>query len=99
MPARTHARRDDRRRLLHLGPLGMLGLSLDRLLGGPFRRGFVYGASDRYAAFPQENPVAPVDLVATLDHALGVPETQVLPDLGGRPRFVRPGRAIHALFG
>jgi uncharacterized protein (DUF1501 family) len=68
------------------------------LAGGPFRRGFVYGASDRHAAFPQENPVAPVDLVATLYHALGVPETQVLPDLGGRPQFVRPGRTIHDLF-
>jgi hypothetical protein len=68
------------------------------LAGGPFRRGFVYGASDRHAAFPLEHPVAPADLVATLYHALGVPESQVLPDLAGRPQFVRPGRAIHDLF-
>jgi hypothetical protein len=68
------------------------------LAGGPFRRGFVYGASDRHAAFPLEHPVAPIDLIATLYHALGVPESQMLTDLGGRPQFVRPGRAIHDLF-
>ena len=35
MPERMDVnRRDDRRRLLELGSLGMLGLSLDRLLGG-----------------------------------------------------------------
>jgi len=69
------------------------------LAGGPFRRGHVHGASDRHAAFPASDPVAPRDLVATLCHALGVPEGQVLADLAGRPQFVRPGRAIHALFG
>ncbi|MFM8578784.1 MAG: DUF1501 domain-containing protein, partial [Planctomycetaceae bacterium] len=68
------------------------------LAGGPFRRGFVYGASDRTAAFPRDNPVAPADLIATLYHALGVPDSQVLPDLGGRPQFVRPGRAIPEWF-
>ena len=69
------------------------------LAGGPFRRGHVHGASDRHAAFPAADPVAPRDLVATLYHALGVPEGQILPDLAGRPQFVRPGRAITALFG
>ena len=68
------------------------------LAGGPFGRGIVHGRSDAHAAFPLDDPVAPMDLVATLYHALGVPETQVLPDLGGRPQFVRPGRTIHDLF-
>ncbi|MFM7250819.1 MAG: DUF1501 domain-containing protein [Planctomycetaceae bacterium] len=67
------------------------------LAGGPFRRGYVHGASDRHAAFPAADPVAPRDLVATLFHALGVPEGQVLHDLAGRPQFVRPGRAVSAL--
>ena len=67
------------------------------LAGGPFRRGHVHGASDRHAAFPAADPVAPRDLVATLFHALGVPEGQVLHDLAGRPQFVRPGRALEAL--
>jgi uncharacterized protein (DUF1501 family) len=69
------------------------------LAGGPFRRGHVHGASDRHAAFPAADPVVPRDLVATLYHALGVPEGQVLSDLAGRPQFVRPGRAVTALFG
>lgn len=68
------------------------------LAGGPFRRGHVHGASDRHAAFPLSDAVVPRDLVATLHHALGVPEGMVLADLAGRPQFVRPGRAVHALF-
>jgi uncharacterized protein (DUF1501 family) len=67
------------------------------LAGGGARGGSVYGRSDRYAAFPAENPVAPADLVATVYHALGVPEDQTLSDLNGRPQFVRPGKAVEAL--
>ena len=68
------------------------------LAGGPFKRGFVYGSSDKHAAFPEENAVAPRDLIATIYHALGVGERQVLPDINGRPQFVRPGTAIDGLF-
>jgi hypothetical protein len=67
------------------------------LAGGGFKGGFVYGKSDRHAAYPAENPVAPADLVATIYHALGVPERQTLPDLTGRPHFIRPGKAIAEL--
>ncbi len=67
------------------------------LAGGGFRGGFVYGKSDRHAAYPAENPVAPADLIATIYHALGVPERQTLPDLTGRPHFIRPGKAIAEL--
>ena len=38
-----------------------------------------------------------LDLVATVYHALGVPESQTLADQNGRPVFVRPGKAIHEL--
>lgn len=67
------------------------------LAGGGIRGGTVYGKSDKQAAFPASDPVAPQDLIATAYHLLGVPEGQVLPDLQGRPQFVRPGRAIKAL--
>lgn len=67
------------------------------LAGGGFKRGFVYGQSDKHAAYPFENPVAPVDLVATIYHVLGVPEGQILHDFRGRPHFVRPGKAIREL--
>jgi uncharacterized protein (DUF1501 family) len=68
------------------------------LAGGGIRGGQVYGKSDRQAAYPSENPVEPSDLIATVYHALGVPETQTVPDLSGRPVFVRPGKAVEALF-
>jgi hypothetical protein len=41
--------------------------------------------------------VAPADLIATVYHALGIPEHQTLPDQNGRPVFVRPGRVIGEL--
>jgi len=67
------------------------------LAGGGVKGGLVYGRSDKQAAFPAENPVAPADLIATAYHLLGVPERQTLDDAGGRPQFVRPGKAIDAL--
>jgi hypothetical protein len=67
------------------------------LAGGGMKGGYVYGRSDQHAAFPAENPVDPQDLVATVYHALGVPENQLLHDMNGRPQYVRPGKAIHAL--
>ena len=67
------------------------------LAGGGAKGGFVYGRSDKQAAFPAENPVAPADLIATIYHLLGVPDGQILPDATGRPQFVRPGQAIEAL--
>jgi uncharacterized protein (DUF1501 family) len=69
------------------------------LAGGGTKGGYVHGRSDRYAAFPAENPVQPLDLVATLYHALGVPEDLLLQDMLGRPHFVRPGKVIRALLG
>jgi hypothetical protein len=67
------------------------------LAGGGVKGGFVYGKSDKEAAFPAENPVAPRDLVTTAYHLLGVPEEQILHDVAGRPQFVRPGRMIPEL--
>ena len=67
------------------------------LAGGGVRGGHVHGKSDRHAAFPAEDPVRPADLIATAYHALGVPEDQVLQDMGGRPQFVRPGKIVRGL--
>ncbi len=67
------------------------------LAGGGVRGGMVYGRSDRHAAWPEENPVLPEDLVATVYHLLGVPREQTLPDVQQRPLQVRPGVAINDL--
>ena len=67
------------------------------LAGGGVRGGQVYGSSDRQAAYPASNPVAPVDLVATVYHLLGVNPELTLRDMQGRPLVVCPGTPIQAL--
>jgi uncharacterized protein (DUF1501 family) len=69
------------------------------LAGGGIGGGQVYGSSDAHAAYPRERATTPADLIATVYHALGVPAEQTLPDVNGRPHFVRPGQAIDELFG
>jgi hypothetical protein len=68
------------------------------LAGGGIRGGATYGASDRIAAYPRDNPVTPQDFSATVFHALGVPPDTRL----GADGFSRPastGQAILDLFG
>jgi uncharacterized protein (DUF1501 family) len=67
------------------------------LAGGGIRRGIVYGASDRHAAYPAANAVPPVDLMATMYHCLGIAPEQTLPDKQGRPQAVCPGSPIGEL--
>ena len=67
------------------------------LAGGGIRGGQVYGASDKHAAFPARNPVAPVDLTATIYHCLGVPPNLELHDNQNKPMVVCPGNRIEAL--
>ena len=67
------------------------------LAGAGIRGGMVYGSSDRYAAWPASNPVAPVDLCATVYHCLGVPPHLALLDNQNRPLVICPGEPIQAL--
>ena len=69
------------------------------LAGAGIRGGMVYGASDRHAAYPASNPVAPVDLMATVYHCLGVHPELTLPDSLSRPQVVCPGTPIAELLG
>ncbi len=69
------------------------------LAGGGIRGGQVYGSSDRQAAYPASQRVAPVDMTATIYHLLGVPSDLVLGDPQGRPLVVCPGTPIHELMG
>ncbi len=67
--------------------------------GGGTKGGFVHGASDRYGAYPSQNPVTAGDVVATIYRALGI-----APDLELRDRLDRPvplvphGAAIQDVF-
>jgi hypothetical protein len=58
-----------------------------------------YGASDRYAAYPASNAVRPMDLVATVYAALGVPQHLELRDQQSRPMVICPGEPLLPLFG
>lgn len=69
------------------------------LAGGGIPGGQVYGASDRYGAYPERQPVHPYDLLATLYHALGIDLVTEYRDHLQRPRrLVEHGDVIAGLF-
>jgi hypothetical protein len=64
------------------------------LAGGGVKRGFVYGASDKTASYPIENPVRPDDLAATIYYLLGIdPHTEVYAT-GNRPVLISEGNPV-----
>jgi hypothetical protein len=68
------------------------------LAGGGIRGGHVHGASDKIAAYPNDNPVSPEDFLATIYHAMGIaPESEVR-DQNGRPYVISTGKPVTALF-
>jgi uncharacterized protein (DUF1501 family) len=69
------------------------------MAGGGIRGGQVYGATDRYAEYPAENPVSPADVAKTVYRAVGIDNLQAQ-DTQGRPyQLLEEGRPIEALFG
>jgi hypothetical protein len=67
--------------------------------GAGIRRGALYGKSDATASSPAENPVHPIQLLATIYHALGInPHTIVYNHLN-QPRELVQAEPIPALFG
>ena len=69
------------------------------LAGGGVPGGRVHGASDRFGAYPERQPVHPYDLLATLYHALGIdPATEYRDHLGRPRRLVEHGAAVSALY-
>lgn len=68
------------------------------LAGGGVKRGSVYGLSDSLAAEPEENPVSPEDLAATIYNQLGINSDKELMAPGGRPiEIVDGGKVIKEL--
>ena len=69
------------------------------MAGAGVQRGAVYGKSDKTGSSPAENPVHPVELLATVYHALGVnPHTLVNNHLG-QPRELVQAEPVLKLFG
>lgn len=73
----------------HWGPCNTLWLA-----GGGVPGGQVYGASDKQAAYPADNPVSPGDFTATLFHLLGVDPHSVFYDRENRPHTLSHGRLL-----
>ena len=68
------------------------------IMGGGIARGAVYGKSDKTGSSPAENPVHPVELLATVYHALGIdPHTMVNNHLG-QPRELVQAEPVLKLF-
>jgi hypothetical protein len=68
------------------------------LIGGGFKGGFVYGASDKIGAFPARDALVPGDVVSTIYHALGIDPAYELHDQLDRPhRLVPAGRLVPEL--
>jgi uncharacterized protein DUF1501 len=69
------------------------------LAGGRSAGGRVLGRSDRFAAYPAEDPCTPQDLCASVLHALGVNPADEVRDAFGRQVPLNTGRVCEALFG
>lgn len=67
------------------------------LAGGGVRGGVVHGESDRRAAFPVSDVVAPRDIIATVFHCLGYEPDTLIHDPLDRPISVSRGQAIEAI--
>lgn len=68
------------------------------LAGGGIKGGMIYGSSDSTAAEPEDNPVSPSDLAATMYRLLGIVSDKELMAPGDRPiEIVDGGRLIEPL--
>ena len=73
------------------------GLQSVVLAGAGVRGGQVLGKSDAYAAYPEELPVGPADLAATIFDSLGIRLNQEFRDVEGRPLQLCTGTPIREL--
>ena len=69
------------------------------MAGAAIQRGAVYGKSDKTASSPAENPVHPIELLATAYHALGINPATMVNNHLGQPRELVQAQPVIALFG
>ncbi len=62
--------------------------------GGSVKGGQVYGRSDKSAGLPEEKPVSPADLTATIYRALGIDPNETVVDRLGRPLSIAEGTPL-----
>ena len=62
--------------------------------GAGVQGGAIYGESDAHAAYPIADPVAPVDIAATIYERLGISPDLRIPDAQGRPVPIADGGRV-----
>ena len=62
------------------------------------KRGFVLGKSDKTASSPVENPVHPIELLATIYHAVGIDPNTIVMNPLNQPRELVKAEAVTKLF-
>ncbi len=67
------------------------------LAGGGVKQGYIYGKSDATSSAPEENPVKPEDLAATIYYLLGIDPTAEIYDKQDRPLMISSGEPVHAV--
>jgi len=67
--------------------------------GAGVKRGFVYGKSDKTASGPLEDPVHPIQLLATIYHAVGLNPATIVYNHLNQPRELVQAEAVTKLFG
>jgi hypothetical protein len=66
--------------------------------GGGSKRGFVYGKSDATASAPLENPVHPIELLASVYHSLGINPATIVYNHLNQPRELVKAEVVQNLF-
>ena len=69
------------------------------IAGAGIRRGALYGKSDATASSPAENPVHPIQILATVYHALGIDPHTIVYNHLNQPRELVQAEPVTALFG
>jgi uncharacterized protein (DUF1501 family) len=69
------------------------------IAGAGIRRGALYGKSDATGSSPAENPVHPVQILATVYHTLGIDPHSIVYNHLNQPRELVPAEPVTALFG
>jgi Protein of unknown function (DUF1501) len=67
--------------------------------GAGVKRGFVYGKSDKTASAPVENPVHPMELLATIYHSMGINPGTIVYNHLNQPRELVKAEAIGGILG
>lgn len=66
--------------------------------GGGIRGGQVHGSSDKIAAYPEDDPVAPEDIAKTVYHAMGIDDIFESDSEGRAVPILKEGAPILELF-